>query len=233
MVRGFLALVGLSAFGIFLWWKHRRDRQAAAAQEGAGQDAAGAAPAGGADEIDALLREAEARLAGSNQGKLGNLPVILVAGPPASAKTNTMVHSGLEPELIAGQVYQDTAIVSTRSANVWFARQTVFVDAGGRLIQDPGRWMRLVKRLEPRKLVSALGKGQQAPRAAALAALRVTTDRSCMSDAFGFSLTVSGPGGATYSDNATAGCAGSAAAGPFIDANGLASLDSLVQTLVR
>jgi type VI secretion system protein ImpL len=166
MVRGFLALVGLSGFGIFLWWRHRRERQAAAAQEGAGQDAAGAAPAGGADEIDALLREAEARLAGSNQGKLGNLPVILVAGPPASAKTNTMVHSGLEPELIAGQVYQDTAIVSTRSANVWFARQTVFVDAGGRLIQDPGRWMRLVKRLEPRKLVSALGKGQQAPRAA-------------------------------------------------------------------
>ncbi len=162
MVRGFLAIVGISGFGIFYWWRSRRESQKEAAQQGAG---AGAAPAaGGADEIDMLLRDAEGRLTASNQGKLANLPVILLAGLPGSAKTNTMVHSGLDPELIAGQVYQDNTIVSTRSTNVWFARQTVFVDAGGRVIQDPGRWMRLVKRLQPRKLASV--KGQQAPRAA-------------------------------------------------------------------
>ncbi|HEY1206013.1 MAG: ImcF-related family protein [Bryobacteraceae bacterium] len=165
MVRGFLAIVGLSGFGIFYWWQSRRERQAAAAQAGAGAGAA--APAsGGPDEIDVLLRDAEGRLTASNQGKLGNLPAILVTGLPGSAKTNTLVHSGLDPELIAGQVYQDNAIVATRSTNVWFARQTVFVDAGGRLVQDPARWMRLVKRLEPRKLASVVGKGQQAPRAA-------------------------------------------------------------------
>ena len=162
MVRGFLGLVGLSGFGLVYWWQSRRERQKAAAQEGAGGAAAPAS--GGADEIDVLLRDAEGRLTASNQGKLSNLPVILIAGPPGSAKTNTLVHSGLDPELIAGQVYQDNAIVSTRSTNVWFARQTVFVDAGGRLLQDPGRWMKLVKRLAPRKLASV--KGQQAPRAA-------------------------------------------------------------------
>jgi type VI secretion system protein ImpL len=162
MVRMFLAMVGLSGFGIFYWWKSRREKQAAAAQQGEG-----AAPAaGGADEIEVLLREAEARLTASNQGKLGNLPAIVVFGPPGSAKTNTMVHSGLDPELIAGQVYQDAAIVATRSTNVWFARQTVFVDTGGRLTQDPGRWLKLVKRIEPRKLTRVVGKGQQAPRAA-------------------------------------------------------------------
>ncbi len=162
VVRGFLALLGLSGFGVFLWWKSRRERKAAAAAEGAG-----AAPAaGGADEIDVLLRDAEGRLTASNQGKLGNLPVVLVAGLPGSAKTNTLVHSGLDPELLAGQVYQDNAIVATRSTNVWFARQTIFVDAGGKVVQDPARWMRLVKRLQPRKLASVVGKGQQAPRVA-------------------------------------------------------------------
>ncbi len=160
MVRGFLAIVGISGFGIFYWWQSRREKQKEAAQQGAG-----AAPgAGGAEEIDLLLRDAEGRLTASNQGKLSNLPVILLAGLPGSAKTNTMVHSGLDPELIAGQLYQDNAIVATRSTNVWFARQTVFVDSGGRLLQDPARWMRLVKRLQPGKLASV--KGQQSPRAA-------------------------------------------------------------------
>jgi type VI secretion system protein ImpL len=162
VIRGFLAIVGISGFGIFYWWKSRRDRQAAASQQEAG---AAAGPVS-ADETDALLRDAEARLTASNQGKLSQLPVILLLGPPGSAKTNTMVHSGLDPELIAGQVYQDAAIVATRSTNVWYARQTVFVDTGGRLTQDPGRWTKLVKRLEPRKLTRVVGKGQQAPRAA-------------------------------------------------------------------
>jgi len=163
MVRGFLAMVGVSGFGIVYWWQSRRERQKQAAA--AGQEGAANAPAaGGADEIDVLLRDAEGRLTASNQGKLSSLPVILVAGLPGSAKTNTLVHSGLDPELIAGQVYQDNAILATRSTNVWFARQTVFVDAGGRLLQDPSRWMRLVKRIEPRKLASV--KNQQAPRAA-------------------------------------------------------------------
>ena len=162
MVRGFLAIVGISGFGIFYWWQSRREKQKEAAQQGAG--AAPAPGAGGAEEIDLLLRDAEGRLTASNQGKLSNLPVILLTGLPGSAKTNTMVHSGLDPELIAGQVYQDSAIVATRSTNVWFARQTVFVDSGGRVLQDPARWMRLVKRLQPGKLASV--KGQQSPRAA-------------------------------------------------------------------
>jgi type VI secretion system protein ImpL len=161
LVRGFLAMVGISGFGIYYWWRSRRDRQAAAAQ-----DPSGAAAAGGGDETDFLIRDAELRLAASNQGKLGNLPVILLTGPSGSAKTSTMLHSGLEPELIAGQVYLENAVLPTRSTNVWFARQNVFVDSGGGLVQNPSRWMRLVKRLVPRKLTTVVGKGQQAPRGA-------------------------------------------------------------------
>ena len=44
-----------------------------------------------------------------------------------------MIHSGLEPELIAGQVYQEANVVPTRAANLWFARRSIFVEAGGKL----------------------------------------------------------------------------------------------------
>ncbi len=158
VVRGFLFLFGLSGAGIYLWWRSRKDKSAAPSPQG---DTAAA----GGDEIDLLIRDADARLAGTNLGKVGNLPVIILLGQPGSAKSNTIVHSGLEPELLAGQVYQDNAVVPTRSANLWFARQTVFAEGGGRLVQDPGRWVRLVRRLAPRKLAASVGTGQ-APRAA-------------------------------------------------------------------
>jgi type VI secretion system protein ImpL len=161
VVRGFLFMVGLSGGGL-LWWFLRRRKQGREAAAGAPE----AAAAGGADEIDYLIRDADARLAGSNLGKTANLPVILLAGAPGSAKTSTMVHSGLEPELIAGQVYQDNVVAPTRSANVWFARQAVFLDSGGAVLHDASRWMRLVKRLQPHRLSAALGGSGQAPRAA-------------------------------------------------------------------
>jgi type VI secretion system protein ImpL len=157
-VRGLLWMVGLSGGGLFLWWRKRRRKTTAEPGADAG--------AGGGDEIDLLIRDAEARLAGSNLGKLANLPVFLVLGPPGAAKTNTVLHSGLEPELLAGQIYQDNAVLPTRSANLWFARGNVVVEAGGKLVGDPARWQRLIKKLEPRRLTTALGKGETAPRAA-------------------------------------------------------------------
>ncbi|MBZ5584567.1 MAG: hypothetical protein LAQ30_20615, partial [Acidobacteriia bacterium] len=117
------------------------------------------------DEIALLLREADGKLAAAKleQGaRMATLPVYILTGDSGSAKTCTMLHSGLEPELIAGQVYQAGNIAPTRLANVWFSRRSVFVEAGGRVAGDA--WNRLVKRLQPR--TSVVGKGEQAPRAA-------------------------------------------------------------------
>ena len=50
---------------------------------------------------------------------------------------------------MAGQVYQDSTIISTRPVNIWLAQKSVFVEAGGNLLQDPGRWTMLIKRLSP------------------------------------------------------------------------------------
>ncbi len=113
-------------------------------------------------EIDSLVREAQTRLASSKlaQGaKLSTLPLVFVIGETGSTKTSTILHSGLDPELLAGNVYQDNAVAPTRVANFWFARGMVFVEAGGALLSDPKRWARLLYHLEP---------ARQAPRAALL-----------------------------------------------------------------
>lgn len=155
MVLGLIAAVTC----IWYFWK-RKKAERAEAQAAGGEDA-------GADgEVDTLIKEAEARLAGAGQGgKVGKLPVIFVVGEPGSTKTSTVVHSGLEPELLAGQVYQNNNVTATRTANLWFARKAVVVEAGGKLVQEPARWSRLVSRLRPGKLGSVMGKGGQAPRA--------------------------------------------------------------------
>jgi type VI secretion system protein ImpL len=116
-----LAVLGIGGAVVFIWfWSKLRPKS------GGG----GGAPSGPDDEIDSLVRDAEARLAASNlaQGaKLSNLPVVFVIGEPGSTKTSTLLNSGLDPELLAGNVYQDNAVAPTRVANFWFARGMVFV----------------------------------------------------------------------------------------------------------
>lgn len=157
-----LAALGIGATGVFLWfWKKGRKGAAGEAGQSAG-------PMEKDDEIDALVREAENHLASSNLakgGKLANLPMVFVIGDAASTKTSTILHSGLDPELLAGSVYQDTTVIPTRLANIWFARGMIFVEAGGKLLAEPQRWLRLLQRLRPGRLLSAV-RGEQAPRAA-------------------------------------------------------------------
>ncbi len=154
---------------------HRRDCRISLVLEktrgmNTGSSSQGAGPLGKDDEIDALVREAENRLAASNLAKgakLNNLPMVFVIGDAGSTKTSTILHSGLDPELLAGSVYQDTTVVPTRLANIWFAHGMIFVEAGGKLLADPQRWMRLLQRLRPGRLSSAV-RSEQAPRAALL-----------------------------------------------------------------
>jgi type VI secretion system protein ImpL len=157
-----LAIIGVIGAGVFLWFKRKEQKEAA--REGS-PEAAGPAH----EEVDALIRDAEAKLAAARiegGAKLGNLPAIFLIGEAGATKTSTMIHSGLEPELIAGQVFQDTTVVPTRSANFWYARRSIFVEAAGKLLGDSAGWQRLVRRLRPGKLGAVVGKNQQAPRAA-------------------------------------------------------------------
>jgi len=160
LVFAILAALGIGVTAVFIWFWNKRKGSEGTASGAMERD----------DEIDALVREAETRLASSNLArgsKLANLPMIFVIGDSGSTKTSTIVNSGLDPELLAGNVYQDTNVVSTRLANIWFARGMIFVEAGGKLLADPQRWIRLLQRLRPGRLSSAV-RGEQAPRAALL-----------------------------------------------------------------
>ena len=97
--------------------------------------------------------------------KAAHLPVYLLLGDAGVAKTSVMLHSGLDAELVAGQVYQQGNVTSTRSANFWYSRRALFVEAGGQLLADAPKWKKLIQKLQPK--ASVVGKGEQAPRAAA------------------------------------------------------------------
>lgn len=163
LLRGALWLIGIVAAAVvtwFFWDKQKKEERAAEPSE--------EAPAGG-DEIAVLMRDAERKLSTAQLAKgarIGNLPAILLLGEVSSTKTSTMMHSGLEPELLAGQVYRDGNITSTRSANLWYSHQTIFVEVGGKLLDDEHSRSYLAKRMQPRQLGAVVGGGGQAPRAA-------------------------------------------------------------------
>ena len=126
ILRAGLAVLGIIGFVAFLWWEHEQQKaQADSGAEGA--------PGEEGDEIDVLFRLAEERLRSSKlveSSKVSRLPVILLLGDAGSGKTTAVLNSGLEPELLAGHVFEDTAIASTQSVNIWLARQTIVVEAG-------------------------------------------------------------------------------------------------------
>jgi type VI secretion system protein ImpL len=149
-----LALIGLLVFWLIL---RKKKKKAAEAED----------PAATGDEVALLIKEAENKLTAAKLaegGKVGNLPVFFLLGDSGSTKTSVMLRSGLEPELVAGQVYQNGNVIPTRTANLWVSRKTLFLEVGGTLRADPAKWNKLIKRLQPK--TSVMGKGGQAPRAA-------------------------------------------------------------------
>ncbi|HEY8258938.1 MAG TPA: ImcF-related family protein [Gemmatimonadales bacterium] len=157
VLRGSLWLLGLIAGGATAAYFAKRP---AAAPKATGDETA---------EIDAAFVALRSKLAASSLGrrsKVGRLPVVLLVGPEGSAKTTSIMKSGLDPELLAGEVFRGDAIIPTRGVNAWISQGILFVEAGGRLSSDSGRWARLVHHLLPDRLRAALSSGVQAPRVA-------------------------------------------------------------------
>lgn len=120
------------------------------------------------EQVDEALSEARARLGGARvpSSRIGRLPAVLVMGPEGAAKTSVVEHSGAQAELLAGEVMRGDAIPPTEGLNVWLAEETLFVEAGGGVLERPGAWSRLATRLRPDRLAAVLGRGRQAPRSA-------------------------------------------------------------------
>jgi type VI secretion system protein ImpL len=174
-----LGLTGSAFFGFMQqkWYTRKQKAQEAAqnALTGSGSGAgagAGAAAGEAAGDVDTAVKDAETKMAESKiaQGaKLSQLPVIFLVGDKGSTKTTIMMHSGLEPELLSGQIYQqDNLITGTRGANFWYAKKAVFAEAGGPVWSDADGWGKLLKKLSPGKMKSVFGGKGSAPRAAVL-----------------------------------------------------------------
>ncbi|MGA3045452.1 MAG: ImcF-related family protein [Terracidiphilus sp.] len=110
--------------------------------------------------LSTLLRDADAKVRQANRSgakSLAALPLIYVIGDENSAKTQTVLQSGLDPELIAGNVYRDGLVVPTQLANLWLAGNYVLVEAGGALLRQGPLWLRLVRATIPARLGSVFG----------------------------------------------------------------------------
>jgi type VI secretion system protein ImpL len=132
-----------------------------------------AAPAGGAapgSDAPFLAKEATQRLSASSRPPLSKLPLVLMVGDSGSTKTTLMVNSGLDQELLAGQDHQQNLgpVPPTACANFWLAGGTVFVEAGGPLLANPGGVTELAASLRAANATSLVGSSAQKPRALVL-----------------------------------------------------------------
>ena len=149
-----MVLLGGAAIGVLTWYFLK---------ENEGLEPRPAAP--DADALAVVLAELRARLAASKQ-PLGRLPVVVCLGPASAAKTTIIQRSGLDAELLAGDASRGDAAVATNTINAWIGGGTVFLELGGALLADEGKFRRVVAALQPNRLGAVLGRGAAAPRAA-------------------------------------------------------------------
>ena len=152
-------LIGIAAAVTILVLHFRSKREK---EQGAG-DSTG----GDKSELDLLLNDANRKLRASQQGAktLESIPLIYVLGQSGSAKTTTIVQSGLDPELIAGTASQEFEQPSTAILNLWFTGSAALLEVGTSVRGNNSSLGRLVHRTRAKAFRSAFGTGA-APRAA-------------------------------------------------------------------
>jgi type VI secretion system protein ImpL len=175
ILTGGILLIGAAVIGGLLMWTQSKQAVAATAGKIPRKDveqSAGDPPSDSGlvpEDITILIRDAESKVASARLGhgaSFNRLRVILLLGEEGSGKTSAVIHSGLDPELLAGQVYQEGTVARTRVANFWFARKSVFIEAGAGLLTQPRLWAHLIRSLTLRGFRSVLGWKTQGERAA-------------------------------------------------------------------
>jgi type VI secretion system protein ImpL len=173
LMKNPVGLIGIAAIvaagvwaGILLWRKKKQQaaKSPAPAESSSAPvaaNSAGSRPDG--NQIPAIFRDAESRLKLSPAMKgasLSRLPVFLVAGPSGAGKTSAVEHSGLNPELLAGQVYQGSAVLPTRDLNIWLAGGAIFIEIAQSIAGDEGALKAVFKHLTPSGITAAFNRAQ-------------------------------------------------------------------------
>ena len=108
---GRLAMLGLISARLLLWFL-RDTLQPVSPSSTGGSDRRHAGRG------TRTARGVEAR--GASSASFGALPVLLVVGPTGATKTTTIVRSGLDPELLAGDVFRGETVAPTQAVNLWY-----------------------------------------------------------------------------------------------------------------
>ena len=117
------------------------------------RDADGVPDAGGEQELDVLLDDANRKLRSAQmQGpkSLNALPLLYLLGEAGAAKTTIVLRSGLDPELIAGSAPREGDVSPTPLLNIWFTRQVAILEAGEAIRQSLSMLNQVVARTRPR-----------------------------------------------------------------------------------
>ena len=142
VLRAGLSLIGIVAAGTFIWFRKRL-----------AQDSLMRGPnAAHFSEIDRLLNEAEGKLKTAKLGRLATMPVVYVLGEANTAKTTTIQHGGLHPELLAGEPERDGQIAPTSSINIWAAGGAIFIETGGKVSTDSQLWTYVLRKTQSSEL---------------------------------------------------------------------------------
>jgi len=117
-------------------------------------------------DLDLLLNDAKRKLRNSQQAAraLEAMPLIYIIGEAGSAKTTTVLKSGLDLELLAGTAPGEGSQVPTEVVNLWITPGAALLEVGSRVRQNSGLLSRLVEHTRTKAFSSAFGKGA-APRA--------------------------------------------------------------------
>ncbi len=120
----------------------------------------------GTDIDDAFAEGAQRMRTAQGVKQLNALPAVFLLGDSGSAKTSILAKGGLEPELLAGAAYQDQndVVTPTRALNLWYSRQTLFIDPAGALVGDEAARRKLFKKFAPQRMNSAFSAKQTPTR---------------------------------------------------------------------
>jgi len=165
VISGIVIIIGIVAAAIIGWLVSSKFSSSGGSKGGAAETAQEQE----ITDLDDLLAEAEARLGEAQlqkDAKLSRLPAILMLGETGSAKSSTMIHSGLDPEQLAGQMYDENNLIPTPTANFWFSHRCVFIEMAGKTLGDRESLQKVAKALLPAKTAALVGAAKDQPRAA-------------------------------------------------------------------
>ena len=161
-----LGLLGVAATIATLWYLGRMDAQYEP----------GSSSSPDSVNLHSLIRDADNKFrhAARGDGKaLAELPMLFVVGDENSAKTQTVIRCGLDPELLGGAVYQDQAVMPTQLVNLWLSGSWLIGEAGGALLRHPQLWIQFIKSTLPARFGSAFSSDSRLPPRLALVCVSV------------------------------------------------------------